>query len=211
MLAFLAFAAALPLGPPAHLPPERNRRTYEAEVAGGLARCGIGRRQIRTAYQADLQDYSVTIRGSAAGFSDAALSCVAEAEIRGGLFTRFADRRAQARYEAFTEAAVVSLARAWLEARGRLDDLPVYDPQRHTPATFAAAIETFCGVAPGSFFATAGDVLTIASPESSRPVEGEQFGCLINALLASDLSKHGLAHGYLGNEAVAVESGGPER
>jgi hypothetical protein len=215
MLALLAFAAALPLGPPADMPSDRHRQTYEAAVAGRLANCGIGRRQIRTAYEADLQDYSITIRGSAAGFSDAALSCVAEAETRSGAFIRFADPAAQARYAAFVQAAAarhaLSLGRAWLQARGRLDDLPVYDPQRQTPAAFAAAIETFCGVAPGSFFRAEEGRLTVRSLESLPAFEGEQFNCLVHAMLASDASRHGIAFGFIGNEAVAVESGGPER
>ncbi|HZF94795.1 MAG TPA: hypothetical protein VEZ20_07965 [Allosphingosinicella sp.] len=215
MFALFALAAALPLGPPAYLPPERERRAYEAAAAGRLGECGIGRRQIRTAYEADLQDYSITIRGSAAGFSDAVLSCIAEAQTRAALFTRFADPEAQARYDAFAEAAAgrqaLSLGRAWLGERGRLGDLPVYDAQRQTPAAFAEAIETFCGVAPGSFFRVEEDMLTVGSPERIAALQDEQFGCLVHAMLASDVSRHGISFGFIGNEAAAEESAGPER
>lgn len=215
MFALFAFAAALPLGPPAYLPPERERRAYEAAAAGRLANCGIRRRKVRAAYEADLQDYSITIFGSGSGLSNAALTCVAESEARSAFFTRFADPQAQARYEGLAWAAVQrrsrDLARAWLGARGRLDDLPVYDPRRQTPAAFAAAIETFCGVAPGSVFRVEGDILTAGGPEGIPALEDEQLGCLLYSVTASNLGEHGISFGFIGKEAVPEESGGRER
>jgi hypothetical protein len=198
MAPFLPLLAAL-LAPPAG----------DSSHASPYADCGLPPRAVSTRYSDDLEEDEVTIRVPSRSVSDAALGCMVQASQRTGGFLVFTDSRLARRYwrahRAVDQAAGLATARSWLEAKGKLRSLPVFDPRRHTLIGFAHEIERFCGLEEGSFFTLGGDRFLTVKPmalDDMLAIE-DGFACATNALAASNLSEHGFRFGFIGNQAFA--------
>lgn len=88
-------------------------------------------------------------------------------------------------------------AKAWLEKKGLLSRLPVYDPKRTDSAAFVRSLEALCGPgAAGALTPMAG--MAVFKPEalSIGRMDDEALQCLSSAAAAADFPL-----GVIGNEA----------
>jgi hypothetical protein len=197
MIAALALAAAAS----AFQPPPLAAEAIRVRIAA----CGIAGRHVSVRYRRELQDFGVTIGRQRRALADAVISCVAQTAYATGHWTEFEDRDADRRYRAFEQGVVEREGRArsrqWLRERGRLDDLPAFDPERQSADAFGAALETFCGAPAGTmlrFHEGLFEILLAAVPSEEGD---ERLICLVNALGASNLREHGLAAGFIARGA----------
>jgi hypothetical protein len=87
-------------------------------------------------------------------------------------------------------------ARAWLQQRGLLSKLPVYQKGTLDDLAFARELENICGPkAKGAFVRRYGHVTLDFGSPAKLTVDKETFECLFNAIWAS-----GMPFGFVGNE-----------
>jgi hypothetical protein len=190
---FLLVIAASPLSPF-----DFFERITAQEAAKRASQCGLGRVTIR--YEADLQE-DVLIASLAGTPTDKQLACADKAV---SFYTLELPPSVQPRYDAMRDARLSGLfqaqARAWLSARGLLNQVPKYQEGVTDDAVFTRKLESLCGPrAKGAFQSKFG--FHALSPEwvtreLNPPDRGEEvFSCLMNATTAV-----GYKVGFIGNE-----------
>ena len=136
-------------------------------------------------------------------------ACLARVSAETGQFLFFLDETATPRFWQAREEADRNTARTWIEQRGLLAKLPAFDPKKEHLAEYARALETFCGIEPGTVLDAASPThLTFGDLMKRQPGEA-QFMCLIHAVTASNLRERGVFFGFIGNE-IASEPNSPE-
>jgi hypothetical protein len=100
-------------------------------------------------------------------------------------------------------------ARDWLQDRGLLADLPIYDPTRENLSAFGRRMEKYCGYEPGDLLIQyAPELLTVRLDWAERQLQqsapsrqdAAKFECMMNAMSASNLEDHRARFGFIGNE-----------
>lgn len=187
--------------------------TLEAAVD----RCGVPRAEVEISYQEDLQ--SEEIRVASRALSDAQVACLGALRATAPFpIVTFESLAAAERDLALTNDAERVASRAWLEQQGMLERLPVFDRANDTPIAFARRLEQFCGIQPGDALMLHGltGVITLNPDWITQGALGlpdtpsdngreQQFTCLMHAMAASDVDKHGVRLGFIGNEAATDE------
>lgn len=167
-----------------------------------LTRCGLKAEGLRVEFEQVLQGDVVTVTPRAG--ADASMFICIRHALWGQADIAFEDEKLGALYRDF-EHAVNSAegqaqARAWLAERGRLLDLPTFT--EHEPAiSIVEKVERFCSIEPGTALEVHGERFIALKPEFLDPSALADFECLMNAMSAIDLEKHGLSFGFIGNEA----------
>jgi len=184
-------------------PPQSAVATFERitpqEAAKRVSKCGLGRVTIR--YEPDLQE-EVLVASEATQASDKQLGCADEAA---GYYGLVLPTNVQARYEALRRARLGKLletdARAWLTARGLLNQVPKYQEGITGDAAFTRQVERLCGPqAEGAFQSTFG--FHALSPDwikrELNPLHrgSDTLFCLLNVTTVA-----GFQVGFIGNEA----------
>jgi len=84
-----------------------------------------------------------------------------------------------------------------------LDRVPKYDPRTISLEAYAERLETYCGIDPGTYLAVhESGLLTMKSTWPPPDVPEEKFWCLMHAVTVSNLEKHGVKFGIIGNMAA---------
>ena len=125
----------------------------------------------------------------------------------------FSDQDVSRRYYELQHQQERVDAKEWLRARGLLAALPSYNPNSETVSQFAARIEQFCSIKPGSILTMHSSGTLTTKPEwaeqqlkrGSSKAEEQKFWCLLNSLTASNLEERGVRFGFIGNEAYSAE------
>ena len=158
----------------------------------------------------DLQSELVLVLRTS--LSDRQLACLRDVQLQPPYpLVMFEDPALMRRVAAMDQARGRAAARDWLEARGMLDGLPVFDKSRDKPVDYARRVERFCGLVPGSVLAMHPSGMLTVDPrwldrlrQGSLAREDEKFTCLMNVIAAADGGEHGLRFGFVGNEALAI-------
>ena len=194
---------------PVLMPPETARKAFLG--------CGLPARRIKVAWDQDFQEDIVTVASAPSSVPDAVLTCFAHVSVRTSYDVYFQNEVEQERYSAIhsaiADAANVANARAWLRQRHLLATMPL--PGQDQPlATYARAVETFCGVKPGSLLvARSENLMTFADGGLGTMTEhgfvggaatDEQFECVTNVTTAADLQSRKIFFGFIGNAAKTV-------
>jgi len=168
------------------------------KVTKRVSQCGLG--PISTRYDADLQE-DILVAPDAKSATDAQLACADKAV---GFYTLELPPSVQARFNAM-RAARLSLefqtqARAWLSARGLLDQLPKYQEGVTDDAKFTSQVESLCGPRAKGAFESKFGFHTLSPEWVERELEpsdrnGDVFSCLMNVTSAA-----GFKIGFIGNE-----------
>lgn len=169
-------------------------------VVAQVSKCGLGVAKWR--YDETLQDALMVVRQKTRA-TDRQLACVDaaansyEVELAPVLQSRF-----EAIRTARLAASFKARSREWLAKEGLLARLPQYHPGKTDDAAFDRALEQLCGPdAAGALQSPKGPhVLNSEWAERQGPAKVDQgaFGCILNAMAASDV-----LFGIIGNEAAA--------
>ena len=185
------------------LPPPNYEQTIEA-----IVQCEIPRANISIAYQDYLQSDEITISDLGA-LTTEKLRCLKSAahpfyiltiedEAQRTAFYRFSER--DDRPQRLAEA------RDWLRTNGMLDRPPSYDPRLGINA-FAIALETACGLAPGSALAPHGASALAIRPDFVLSQDFEALTgpltCLNQMFTASNAAEHEISFVLIGNAALS--------
>ncbi|MCI4589951.1 hypothetical protein MOK15_07580 [Sphingobium sp. BYY-5] len=190
MAAILAGASpANPLDIPVEL--------VKPEVAvAQVAACGV--KSVRLKFDDTLQEDVIEVEYMTSA-SEEQLRCVAHASLASHYYVVFPssiERAYQALYRRLSNEQDRTVAKAWLEKRGLLSRLPVYDPQHLDEAAFVRELEAMCGPkAIGTVKVMHGMGTFEGTAISSGKLDDETFWCLVNGAAAS-----GYPFGFIGNE-----------
>jgi hypothetical protein len=153
-------------------------------------------------------DLYITI--GARKLADRQISCLMASEhVAPYPILRFTDRDVSRRYYELGEIENRKEARRWLEQRGILAKLPLFDPAVENVSGYTAKLERFCRLKPGSALKLIRPGLLTVKDEwvkaqfgaRPQPDENDKFTCLIKSLSASNLKEHGVEFGFIGHEA----------
>ncbi|MGV1683934.1 hypothetical protein [Sphingopyxis sp. NJF-3] len=178
----------------------------EMPVIQDLVRCGLDRSGLSISFDDLLQGNVVTVARKAGGEASQ-FTCIRSA-VWGKVDISFDDEKLQSDYRSFE--AVVGLAevrweaRHWLAERGMLGKLPDFSVGT-PPDKIVRGIEEFCSIEPGKALSLYSPTSITFRPDFLKIPASPEFECLIRALTAIDLEKHGLEFVIIGNEAVAQE------
>lgn len=132
--------------------------------------------------------------------TEAQLKCVAEASLATNFFVQFpaaVDAKYQPLYWTMNREQGRLAAKAWLQERGLLSQLPSYDPKLTDEATFVRRLESLCGPKASGMLRPHGGMAVITPDAVASGVAGDELlWCLTNVAAAS-----GYGIGYVGNEA----------
>jgi hypothetical protein len=164
-----------------------------------VSKCGLGPAKSR--YDETLQDALVVVRQKPRA-TDRQLACV---DVAANSYEVELNPILQSRFEAIRTARLAALfkarAREWLAKQDLLARLPEYHPGKTDDAAFDRSLEQLCGPdAAGAPQSPKGPhVLNIEWAERQDPAKVNQgaFGCILNAMAASDV-----LFGIIGNEAT---------
>ncbi|RST29417.1 hypothetical protein HMF7854_00140 [Sphingomonas ginkgonis] len=198
MLLMVSLALLLSLG--ALAPPSSGDalkqpiELVKPEVAAArVAACGF--KSVRPKFD-DTQQEDVVEVSKVASASKEQLECVARASLQTHYYVTLpapVEQTYQTLYWQMSRERDKADAKAWLDKRGLLARLPLYDPKRSDEATFARTLEKLCGPrATGS--------LKTMEEHSAGNLDEETLWCLVNAASAS-----GYPLGFIGNEAYKRE------
>ena len=154
-------------------------------------------------YEALLQSDVLSIAASS-GATDKMFECIRSATWARAM-VEFEEPEIGARYQAYDNAEAGALMKAMTQEKfrkaGKLDRLTDYSAGLPL-SEYLNALETFCGLKPGSAFEVMGpDSFTYKRDFLTIPVKpGAE--CLTDAVMASNLEEHGMRLGFIGNEAV---------
>lgn len=166
-------------------------------AASRVAACGFS--TVRPRFDDLLQEDVIEVAGVISA-SDEQLRCAALASLSSHYYVVFPDtveRTYQPLYWRLAREQGKADARAWLEKRGLLSRLPMFDPQRSDENAFARALETLCGPkAAGTLQPMKGMATFKSDALASGRLDDETLWCLTNAAEAS-----GYPLGFIGNEA----------
>ena len=168
---------------------------------------------VQITYAEDLQSELIVVKTNAV--TDEQIRCLATVE-RASPYpvVLFEDETVGARSSVLQRQEERAVAREWLNQRGRLADLPSYDPNRESLSTYAQRLEAFCGIEPGTIL-TVHDLGVLTFKQEwieaglHQPVltgDDEKFQCLLKAVSASNLEEHGVGFGFVGTEAAELDN-----
>ncbi|MBU6268939.1 MAG: hypothetical protein KGN34_15430 [Sphingomonadales bacterium] len=177
---------------------------HEQVLREKLGLCGLTTSGISIAYSNDLQGYEIVIT-PAAGAKANHFACIRAGS--NGEFLTFSDKVLQRQYSDYEADLLRPLARQAAEAElaklGRLESFPSRI-SFETDATFAAAIESHCGLKPGTAIRPDAGRLVFQPPSEDmgdvRKFQ-EKYSCLL-AALALVGAKGEMQVGFFGNEAL---------
>ncbi len=192
LLEVILIAGVLGTGPLDATAPREEPMVATARIA----ECGVG--SVRPTVDETLQEDVVEIVGATSA-SEEQLRCIALAS----LDTRYyvivplpMQQAYDALYWRLSKERDLRDARSWLEERGLLSRLPIYDPHSSDELAFTRELETLCGPkAEGVLKSLKGMATINADTVSSGKLEEEALWCLVNAAAAS-----GYPLGFVGNE-----------
>ena len=200
-------------GAAAQAPGTTPVRLSPDQIVARVARCGLPVARVSIRGDRELQEDVIAI-ATGPSLDDAQLACIARASLAATTYVEFNEPDQQTRYDRvyrpIENAEAAAGARAWLNARGLLANLPSFDPKRQSLAAYARDLESLCGVPRGGFFTATGPMLTIrrdllTPPSTAKPFGGaitdDQFECLLAGVAASNLGEHGAGFGFIGNAA----------
>ena len=175
----------------------------EAAVAR-VTECGF--KSVRSKFDHELEEDVVEVTNVASA-SDEQLRCAAVASLDTDYYVIFpapVHQSYETLYRRMSRERDKANARAWLDKRGLLLRLPIYDPKRSDEAAFAHTLEGLCGpraagtLQPAHGMATFKDE-ALGTFEKGGFTQGkldeETMWCLINAAAAS-----GYPLGFIGND-----------
>jgi hypothetical protein len=202
-MSFLIAAALAGIAIPHHRPPHDVVRSR-------IAACGVADSRIRFVYDTDLQE-DVAWIGRGPKLSYAEFNCLARVSLSNAYYLQFDDPRSEAAYRPPYQRAETVFAREferkWLQDHGLLAKLPHFRPAKESVMAFAARLERYCGVVPGSMltelrpnFLTLRREWVERTLSSGRSSE-RSFGCVMHGAGLSGLEEHGVQFGFIGNEA----------
>lgn len=177
--------------------PSQHDMRFMTDVLARLETCGIASGQVTVAYEDVLQDYNIAISASAEALSEEQYLCLARLALENAYTISFEDDEARARLWHATQKAELELARSWLEDRGMLASLPLFDPAREDLATYVRALEAYCGVSPGTALEVKAERRLRVLWQRAASSE-DQFWTLMHAITASNLREHGISTGVIG-------------
>jgi hypothetical protein len=173
-------------------------------AAARVAACGF--KSVRPIFDETLQETVVHVSDLGPA-STMQLQCVARASLHSHYYVTFpepTEQTYQALYWRMSRERDKADAKAWLERRGLLSRLPVYDPKRSDEAAFARSLEKLCGPQATGTLKPMGGMATFEEGALGGFEKGEQsagkldevtFWCLVNAASAS-----GYSVGFIGTE-----------
>lgn len=184
----------------ASLPPalvDSFDRVTAEEATKRFSKCGLG--LATTRFDPETRD-KVLVANGAKSATDEQLACADKAV---SYFDLELPPNVQPRYDALRSARLLlrmkAESRAWLSARGLLNQVPRYKKGVTDDAVFTRQVETLCGSkAKGAF--QSGYGFHAMSPDWAQRVgfDEEVFGCLWNVMTVADFE-----FGFIGNEAFA--------
>lgn len=168
-----------------------------SDVLARVKACGFP--SARATFDPTLQEDRVAVEG-ATDATDDQLKCVAKSAIATGHYVTFPapiDDRYQPLYWEIIREHGRLAARAWLEERGLLSQLPVYDAKNPDETSFVRKLESLCGAKATGVLKPL-DGMAMIKPEAltGSPADDEMMWCLMNVASAS-----GYGLGFVGNEA----------
>jgi len=183
-------------------PPEPSP-TPEQMIEQRLMQCGLDPSGISVKYEDYLQSIEIVIRSSAGATSEQ-FGCIREAI--GTKIITFEDSQMFGAYTDFVSELTRPQRLAELEMRltekGLLEGLPERQDFRSLE-TFAAALERYSGLAPGSTLKIIGDKISY-QPENAddNPIDlAERHSDLLTVLFYVSV-KENIGFGFIGNEKV---------
>ena len=179
--------------------PNELELRFKAEVFAKLERCGVDRARVKISYEDYLQDYEMTIDGSADALSDEQYAAIAEVASSDGHIITFNDEAARNRLWRAAHKLGVDKARQWLAERGKLEGLPAFDATQSDLPTYARALEAHLGFTPGSMLEVR-DVATLGRQQIvvRSFANSEQYSMAVYAITASNLRESGVITGVIG-------------
>lgn len=166
-------------------------------AAARVAACGF--RTVRPKFDDTLQEDVIEVLDVTSASEDQ-LRCVAFASLGSHYYVVFpqpVEQAYQSLYWRLARERGKADAKAWLEKRGLLSRLPIYEPTRSDDAAFARTLEALCGPkAAGILLPMHGMATFKENVLSSRKLDDETLWCLVNAAEVS-----GYPLGFIGNEA----------
>jgi hypothetical protein len=186
IIAALTLALALPQTAQ-DLFPDGGGAAFVARARDELGKCGVMARPFSVADEDVHEQVMVTLDET--NLTSAEVECLANNPELDGITFAFADNRFETLYQstrndrpdiraAMTDAA--QRQRAWLEERGLLAGMPVFDPAKPL-STWTAAVETHCGADPRSII-VADDARRSLSPVATGPYD-DKTGCVFGVLI----------------------------
>jgi len=159
---------------------------------------GCGFKKVHSKFDVTLQEEVIEVLDEGP-ISDSQLQCAARASLARSYYVRFippVEQVYQSVYWGLSREQAKIDARAWLDKRGLLSGLPVYDANSTDEVAFAHSLEKLCGpkaagvLQPLNGMATfKGDIL------ASGALDEETLWCLTNGAEVS-----GYPLGFIGNE-----------
>lgn len=181
----------------AQTPPMPSAPPAASDAVARVKACGFA--SARVTFDPTLQEDIVAVEG-ATDATDEQLKCVAKSSIATHYYVTFPapiDARYQPLYWDISREHGRLTARAWLEERGLLSQLPVYDAKKSDETAFVRKLESLCGAKASGVLKPLGGMAMI-KPEAltGSPADEEMMWCLTNVASAS-----GYGLGFIGNEA----------
>lgn len=183
--------------------------TYTQQVEA-IVQCGIPRENIQIAYETGLQSDLITL-GHTGELTEEKLRCL-KAGIHPFYDVILKDQAQQSVYHDYSwqvdQQDRKIEAREWVQKKGLQNRVPTYDKNDGLTA-FATALETACGLKPGSTVKAQGKSSLAVNPELSKnglETSASALECVMNLFSASDAGDHGIEIGFIGN-AVPTDQG----
>jgi len=171
-------------------------------IVRSLEACGLKSTNIEWTYDVLLKAHVATI-APAAKADTKMFGCIREVA-KEGVSIDFADETLAEQYSDFDDAqwrqSVKSDSIEWLRAKRHLTGLPPF-ASGDNASSFSAKIERFCGFEPGEAIRVLDPTIITLRNTSPRQLEDTRSGCVMHALIASDLDEHGIMFGFVGNAA----------
>ncbi|WP_324750289.1 hypothetical protein SH591_01965 [Sphingomonas sp. LY54] len=169
-----------------------------------VADCGFN--SVQSRFDDDLQQEVVEVLDVSSATPEQ-LRCTVIASLNSHYYVLFPaplSEAYQSLYWRISHEAEQADARAWLEKRGLLSQLPPYDPERSDEAVFVHTLEGLCGPAATGMLQAVGGMATLEEASgriekgsvAQGKLDDETMSCLVNAAVAS-----GYPLGFTGNEA----------